>query len=451
MKESDSIFDPGISQVPPEKTCFVISPIGEENTKERIRSDEVFESVIAPVAMALGLTPFRADQMQIAGRQITSEVISQLLTARVVVADLTGPNANVFYELGIRHSAQLPVVLLAEAGAPIPFNVHGLRVIPYSFGGAETRKAREALKSQMVTALDPTHRVWSPVETTVQLMRLSEGKDPTQGLLQTMNAQLESLQTAMQELRQNVMTPNQLQNALPAAYRDHVQVLLGRYEREIDLLQSVRQAGIKGIYHRRQSALKEFARCMDEEANEIMVIGSSLRGLLQQPEYKDIADKLRFKAGLPNFNVRLMLTHPIVADFRASQEKRNPTEIGSEILQSLRILKAWNIPCANVRLYLGTPTCFAIRTTRAMIVNPYPYIAVSSESPCFLVEQTHDMQPGLAGYFFEEFNSRHFGAWDTDMAVQFHDYDSTISHLEAALPGYAESVSEIITKGKAAH
>lgn len=450
MRDSASRSE-SISQTSADKACFVISPIGEENSPERVRSDEVFELIISPAAERHGLRPFRADQMQTSGRQITSEVISQLLQARVVVADLTGPNANVFYELGIRHSAQLPVILLVEAGAPIPFNVHGLRVIPYSISGAETRKAREALWSQLRDVLDPNHRVYSPVETTVQLIRLSEGQDPTRGLLQTMNAQLESLQTALQELRLNIMTPNQLRNALPAAYREQVHSLLGRYEREIELLQSVRQAGIKGVYHRRQFALKEFARSLDEEANEIMVIGSSLKGLLQQPEYKEIADKLRFKAKLPSFNVRLLLTHPIVADFRASQEKRNPTEIGNEILQSLRILKSWGIPSSNVKLYLGTPTCFAMKTTRAMLVNPYPYIAVSFESPCFLVEQAPEVQSGVSGYFFEEFNSRHFGAWDTDMAVQIHDYDATIHHLEALLPNFADAVLEIIAKGKSTH
>jgi hypothetical protein len=435
----------------PDKTCFVISPIGEENSQERLRSDEVFELIIAPAAERHGLTAFRADQMQTSGRQITSEVISQLLTARVVVADLTGPNANVFYELGIRHAAQLPVMLLAEAGAPIPFNVHGLRVITYSIRGAETRKARDVLWTQLGTVLDPNHRVYSPVETTIQLMRLSEGSDPTRGLLQTMNAQLESLQTALQELRVNILPPNELRKALPAAYQDQVQSLLGRYEREIELLQSVRQAGIKGVYHRRQFALKEFARSLDEEANEIMVIGSSLKGLLQQPEYKEIADKLVFKAKLPKFNVRFLLTHPIVADFRASQEKRNPTEIGNEILQSLRLLKGWGIPSTNVKLYLGTPTCFAMKTTRAMLVNPYPYIAVSFESPCFLVEQAPELQAGVSGYFFEEFNSRHFGAWDTDMAVQIHDYDATIKHLESLLPNFARVVQDIIAKGKSTH
>lgn len=448
MIDENRIHETTVADVPPDRACFVISPIGESGSEERIRSDEVFDLIIAPGAEKCGLKAFRSDQMQDSGRQITSEVISQLLTARVVVADITGANANVFYELGIRHSAQKAVILLAQVGSPIPFNVYGLRVIQYTLGGTDTRKARISLAEQLTAVLAPGHQAWSPVKTTMQLMKLSEQDDPTRDLLTTMNVQLESMQTALTELRQNTMAPNQLQNALPSAYKEHVQSLLARYEREIDLLQSVRQAGIKGIYRRRQSALKDFARNLDEEANEILVVGSSLKGLLQQPEYKEIAEKLRFKSKLPNFNLRLMLTHPIVADFRASQEKRNPTEIGSEIVQSLRILQGWGIPCSNVKLYLGTPTCFAMKTSRAMLINPYPYIAVSFESPCFIIEQAAESHSGLPGYFFEEFSSRHFGAWDTDMAVQIGNYDATITHLQNALPNFSKSVGEIITKGK---
>lgn len=87
-----------------------------------------------------------------------------------------------------------------------------------------------------------------------------------------------------------------------------------------------------------------------------------------------------------------------------------------------------------------------MKTTRAMLINPYPYIAVSFESPCFLVEQTesHAGSP----YFFDEFSSRHFGAWDTDMAVPIRNYDSTIRHLQDKLHEFAKSALDIIGKGK---
>lgn len=439
-----------LGQVPPERRCFVISPIGEPLSPERNRSDHVFEVIVKPVASGHDLYAFRSDDMQAAGAQITTEVIEQLLTVRVVIADLSGPNANVFYELGIRHSAQLPVILLVDVDTKIPFNVHGLRVIQYALSPAESKKARAALELQIAELLAPHHRPFSPVKTTIDLMRLSATGDPTRDLLNNMNAQLEALQAGLQELRQNVVTPNQLQHSLPVAYKEMVESLLRRYQQEIDLLQSVRQAGVRGIYRRRQSALNDFKRSLDAEASEIMVIGSSLKGLLQQPEYKEIADKLKFKSQLPGFNVRFMLTHPIVADFRVSQEKRNPTEIGSEILTSLRTLREWKIPPANVKLYLGTPTCFAMKTTRSMLINPYPYIAVSFESPCLVVEQA-ESQSGSPNYFFDEFSSRHFGAWDTDMAVSIRSYEATINHLQSNLENFAKNALDIIAKGKMAN
>ena len=88
--------------------------------------------------------------------------------------------------------------------------------------------------------------------------------------------------------------------------------------------------------------------------------------------------------------IKYLLTHPIVADLRASQENRRPTEIGLEILRSLEVLKSWGTDCANVRLYLGTPTCFAIKTTRQMLLNPYPYVSVSFDSPCLTLEYSPD-------------------------------------------------------------
>ena len=64
------------------------------------------------------------------------------------------------------------------------------------------------------------------------------------------------------------------------------------------------------------------------------------------------------------------------------------------------------VPPQNVRLYLGTPTCFAIKTTRQMLINPYPYISVSFDSPCLHVEYSITSGVDRPGYFFDEFNSR---------------------------------------------
>lgn len=85
------------------KTCFVIAPIGEPGSETRRRSDQILNHVIKPVAKQAGYAAVRADEEGEPGL-ITHQVIQHLLDDPLVIADLTGRNPNVFYELAIRHA-----------------------------------------------------------------------------------------------------------------------------------------------------------------------------------------------------------------------------------------------------------------------------------------------------------------------------------------------------------
>ena len=90
------------------KRCFVIAPIGDPASAERDRSDKVLKFLVAPVVEPLGYsTPLRADHLAKPGL-ITAQVIEHLLEDDLVIADLTGANANVYYELAIRHAVKGP-------------------------------------------------------------------------------------------------------------------------------------------------------------------------------------------------------------------------------------------------------------------------------------------------------------------------------------------------------
>src|SRR6266542_6713285 len=102
-----------------ETECFFIAPIGEDGSDIRHRSDGVLKFIVARAAQELGLTTIRADQIAAPG-QITLQVINHVLQAKAAVADLTGRNANVFYELAVRHSARLPVALIVELNVRPP-------------------------------------------------------------------------------------------------------------------------------------------------------------------------------------------------------------------------------------------------------------------------------------------------------------------------------------------
>jgi hypothetical protein len=238
------------------------------------------------------------------------------------------------------------------------------------------------------------------------------------------------------ELTQPVL--DEVRDRLGPEIKEQTERMLQEYRAEIATLHALREAGVIRPYRTRELALRDFATAIDAETREIMIIGSSLKGLLIKEKYKEIADKLRFKME-NKVTVKFLLTHPMVADLRAGQEGRRTSEIGNEIIESLQILRDWNVPPENVRLYRGTPTCFAIKTEKQMLLNPYPYGEVAFDSPCLIVE-TNERNPS---YIYHEFDQSHFGAWDTKTAVTISDYNDTISQLQRDLDKYAQNIAEL--------
>ena len=419
--------------------CFVISPIGDSGTPTRSRSDLVLNQIIEPAAKRVGLQVLRSDTDRRPGL-ITSQIIRHLLNAKVVVADLTDHNANVFYELALRHAFRKPVIQLILKGQPIPFDAHGLRTIEYLLpadasspekisGILKTiQEAQDEVAEQIRAAISPDFEVESTVTIAAKLEDLTRSKTPESPSLQIMETILEqigSLTKLINNMSKAVCKPEDLKDAVPPLIQNQIEKILKEYSDEVAVVKSVRQAGLRDIFKRRAVALQTFSTALDEETESIMVIGSSLKGLLQREEYKLVADKLNFKNNY--IQVRFLLTHPIIADLRAKQEGRAPGEIGREIITSLKILKDWNIKSTNVKLYLGTPTCFAIKTNRSMLIDPYPYMSTSYDSPCFIFDRSFGGDPTHLGYFYDEFSSRHFGAWETELSVSISNYDQAIS------------------------
>jgi hypothetical protein len=85
-------------------------------------------SIIEPALEPLKLSVVRADKIDRPGI-ITKQVIEYLMKARLVIADLSYHNPNVFYELAVRHMLRKPVVQIMRVADPIPFDVNQVRTI----------------------------------------------------------------------------------------------------------------------------------------------------------------------------------------------------------------------------------------------------------------------------------------------------------------------------------
>lgn len=112
------------------KKCFVICPIGDEESSQRKRSNQVLKHIISPICNELGFDVVRVDQIH-AVDKIDNTILEYLSTAELVIADLTDYNPNVFYELGYRHALGKPMIPIIELGTSIPFDLSSIRTISY--------------------------------------------------------------------------------------------------------------------------------------------------------------------------------------------------------------------------------------------------------------------------------------------------------------------------------
>jgi len=118
--------------------CFILMPFGKkpDAAGALIDFDAVYRELIAPAIKEAGLEPLRADEEQ-AGGIIHKPMFERLILCEYAVADLTAANANVFYELGIRHAVRpATTVLLFSEKSRLPFDVALLRAFPYPLNAA---------------------------------------------------------------------------------------------------------------------------------------------------------------------------------------------------------------------------------------------------------------------------------------------------------------------------
>jgi hypothetical protein len=118
--------------------------------------DAVFRELIEPAIANAGMEPLRADE-EVLGGIIHKPMFERLILADYAVADLTGANANVYYELGMRHgirpSTTVPIFAMGEL---MPFDVAPMRALPYRLNAdgtlADTSADRERLGKLLAQA-----------------------------------------------------------------------------------------------------------------------------------------------------------------------------------------------------------------------------------------------------------------------------------------------------------
>jgi len=118
-------------------SCFVIMPFSAEY-------DLVYHQLIKPAAETSGLKVLRADDIYSPG-VITEQIRAAIHQSRICIADVSGKNPNVLYEVGIAHTLDKTTILLSQSVEQIPFDLRAFRVVLYDM--KKIKRARENLVS----------------------------------------------------------------------------------------------------------------------------------------------------------------------------------------------------------------------------------------------------------------------------------------------------------------
>ncbi|WP_005031392.1 hypothetical protein [Holophaga foetida] len=124
--------------------------------------DDIYNLFILETLTECGYSVYRADDIN-NSQNIISDIIQGIATSDLIIADLTGANPNVFYELGIAHALKRPTILLVQDIAELPFDLRSYRVISYSTDFVKIRASKEQLSSLATEAIHGRVHFGNPV------------------------------------------------------------------------------------------------------------------------------------------------------------------------------------------------------------------------------------------------------------------------------------------------
>jgi len=183
---------------PRPKSCFVISPIGSEGSPTRARSDKVLKHVIRK-ALEPQYRVERADELNLPGT-ISVQIVERVFEADLVVADLSEPNPNVFYELAIRHATKKPSVHIVASGEKLPFDINQIRAVQFDIGDPDSVEEAQTRLKEQVEAIEAGEAVVTPVQIAQSLTSLETGEDRDKQIFEVLQGLAGGISTLREDL-----------------------------------------------------------------------------------------------------------------------------------------------------------------------------------------------------------------------------------------------------------
>lgn len=216
------------------KQCFIITPIGGNGTEIRMKADGVIDAVIKPVLEELEYEVISPKELSKPG-SITDAIFNFIANCELVIANMTGLNANVMYELAIRHAIGKPVVCIIEENEKLPFDIQSDRLIFYTDNMFGVNKLKFELRKCINEAINdsninnPFFRALNQNVNIYDIISKSQRSKEDKSDLKLMLERIINIENSLSNIKQQNYWKQSIE------YKISIEVLLGREKQFIEI------------------------------------------------------------------------------------------------------------------------------------------------------------------------------------------------------------------------
>ncbi|MDQ0114375.1 hypothetical protein J2T15_003830 [Paenibacillus harenae] len=218
------------------KKCFIVTPIGGNNTEIRRHADGVIESANEPILIDHDVELFVSHKMSDPG-SITKKILEHILEDDLVIANLTSLNPNVMYELAVRHAVRKPVIVICEFGTSLPFDVSDERTFFYTNDMKGVVELKEALSVAVKHALNdetPDNPIYRASKEINIMKTIEVGENDT--LEKYLMNRLDTIEAKVSSMNRNVNDVKVQGNSRKAARTSHDTFISIKIKKGISLI-----------------------------------------------------------------------------------------------------------------------------------------------------------------------------------------------------------------------
>jgi len=249
------------------KKCFIITPIGNENSDTFRKAKGVIDSVIKPVLAECGFDDIKpAYEINVSG-MINTQIINRIIEDDLVIANLTDNNPNVMYELCLRHVAAGPIIHICEEGTELPFDIKDSRTIFYKNDMLGVEELKDKVNSFLQEIVYEKEYIDNPIYVAYgkgKLLKETQGTDE--------NAIVKLLVEISEKVSEMKIDPNRVDRQGNHVKSDRVAYTMEQFARDIRFMDRKNVEDAKKIEH--GLAVYELAKHLNTSSKAILDIAN---------------------------------------------------------------------------------------------------------------------------------------------------------------------------------